>query len=264
MERLPALAAPALAALLAAGPGCTWDWDRFEPPRPLGPGGDWQLTFREDCDGTAVDKTKWSTAYVRGGGTFRRYGWAESSVEDDNVSVADGLCTIKMENRASSSALYPSGALDSGGKFEQTHGYFEARMRMARGKGLRTVFQISHPGTWPPAVDVARVSGGDPSRASHSVWYSDAGAKSVQLHSQGDFASDFHVFGVLWSRDEMSFYVDGALAGSVPRNVPPLVTGPLKFELTGYTAVENSDPPDATTPWPAFIHIDWVRAYRSM
>jgi beta-glucanase (GH16 family) len=241
-------------------PACSWDWDGFAPPQPAGPPGRWAVTFDEECDGP-LDHQKWGTSYFRNG-SFRYYGWEQSAVSDANVAMEAGLCKIKLQDQPYSGRSYTSGTLDSGGKWEQLHGYFEIRARAARGFGLRSVFQLSHARTWPPLIDL-RVDGKDTSKMSATVTYKDVDAKFWSASARADdFAAAFHVFGVLWTPDELTVYVDGSAVGSATRTIPPLLNSPLKFELTGYAGIDN-ETPDATTSWPAIIEIDWVRAYRA-
>jgi len=255
-----------LAAIVATVCACTWDWDRFEPRRPhVTDPRRWVLAFDEECNGTSIDRTKWNTTFVQGG-AFRKQSWSDAGMADENVSLSDGLCRIKLENRSSNGAPFTSGVMDSGNKFEQLHGVFEARVKMARGAGFRSTFLLSSSDTWPPQIDVARVSGGNTRRAGHVVWWHDAQAGSdanVQLSTEGsDFGEDFHVFSVVWTPDEIAFYVDGLRTNGVARSTAAKLTTPLKFELTAHIVGDGSDKPETNTGWPYFMSIDWVRAFK--
>src|SRR5688572_20068100 len=116
-------------------PGCGWDWDRFapSPEGPPGPAERWEPTFQEECTGP-LDEAKWRTTYFRDN-EFHHYGWSQSAVSSTNVTFADGLCNITLENRPTRGLPYTAGVLDTGGKWEQRYGYFEVRARTARGEG---------------------------------------------------------------------------------------------------------------------------------
>jgi beta-glucanase (GH16 family) len=276
------------AALIPAG--CTWDWDRFASPAapadaddgrpadagrdagaspvPLGVPGMFELAFQEECEGDRVDPAKWNTKYYRGG-TFQYYSWSGSAAVDGNVLLEDGLCKLRLDNRPfQDKKPFSTGVLDSGGKFQQTHGYFEARLKAARGQGFRTVFLLSHPTAWPPQVDVARIPGHTPTRANHIVWFEDDRGADLREDSppapeSPDFSEDFHVFGVLWGPDTLEFYLDGKRTWQATRANAARVRGPLKFEITAHIGGDNNEAPDATNVWPSYVLIDYVRAWRA-
>jgi beta-glucanase (GH16 family) len=229
------------------------------------PAGDWVLTFREECDGTSVSSAKWHTQYYRGG-LFDYYSWSGSAADPANVSVGNGHCQLKLERRPRSGRSFATGVLDSGGKFEQLYGFFEVRLRAARGTGFRTAALLTHARTFPPQVDLARVSGSNTSRATFTIFYDDSGGQnqdeSLPAFLGPDFAQDFHVFGIDWRPEEMSFYVDGVKVAAASRTAARGVKTALKFELTAHINGELAEPPDSSTPFPSYVTIDWVRAWR--
>jgi beta-glucanase (GH16 family) len=254
-----------LAALLALAPACTWDWDSLEPPRPLGAAGAWVGTFAEECTGATIDRTRWNTTYVHKTTTFRRYDWDNAGVADENVTVGGGLCTIAIEDRASSGAMYTSGVLDSSHKFEQAYGFFEVRARVPAGAGLGSSVDLSWTELWPPQINLLDVRGVQPTLNSPAAWYDDgtsAPTKNPRLAFEGaDLSAGFHVFGLDWSAGGLVFYQDGVEIG---RLVEParFIDQPLRFEITTHVGVAGSGGPDATTPFPAKLEIDYVRAWR--
>ncbi|HSH94328.1 MAG TPA: family 16 glycosylhydrolase [Roseimicrobium sp.] len=108
------------------------------------PAGNWTPVWTDDFNGTSLDTTKWNTGMR----------WADvindelQGYSPQNVSVANGVCTLKVEKRttpnvsyngySTGSQAYASGAIETYNKFTQTYGYIEARVKMATG-----------PGTWP-------------------------------------------------------------------------------------------------------------------
>lgn len=103
-------------------------------------------TFEDDFNGTALDKTKWSTGYR----------WADvinsemQGFVPENVTVEDGVCKLKVEKRQvqntdwvgykSAKMEYASGAIQTYNKFAQAYGYFEVRAKMPGGKGTWPAF----------------------------------------------------------------------------------------------------------------------------
>ncbi len=114
----------------------------FAMPGP--PPGNWKLTLDDEFNGTALDPKVWVTGYH----FTDIINNEEQAYVPENVSVANGICTIKVEKRqakntdmdGNTGALkeYASGAITTMGKWTQTYGYWEARVKMTSG-----------PGTWP-------------------------------------------------------------------------------------------------------------------
>jgi beta-glucanase (GH16 family) len=110
------------------------------------PPGTWTLTFNDDFNGTSLDTTKWNTGMQ----------WADvinnelQGYVPENVTVAGGVCTIKVEKRTVpnvsyngyswGSNAYASGCITSFNKWTQAYGYFEARVKMATGAGTWPAF----------------------------------------------------------------------------------------------------------------------------
>lgn len=125
-----------------APPAVLPDWLGKRPPAP----GNWRLTLNENFDGTALDERLWTprmpyTALLAN--ELQRY-------SRDNVTVAGGFLKIQSEKRTGylnddpKSPLptrdYSSGALTTYGKWTQTYGYFESRMKLPRAPVLWPAF----------------------------------------------------------------------------------------------------------------------------
>ena len=108
------------------------------------PPGDWKMTLDEEFNGDKLDPKIWVTGYH-----FTDIINHElQAYVPENVTVANGVCTIKVEKRTAvnqdmwghtgATQPYASGAITSMGKWTQTYGYWEARVKMT-----------GSPGTWP-------------------------------------------------------------------------------------------------------------------
>ncbi len=161
------------------------------------------------------------------------------------------------------------------------YGRIEARMKLPASQGMWPAFWLMGDSvsqvSWPKCgeIDVMEALGREPSRiygTLHAVGYGGAGhGKTFDLPGGKAFASDFHIFGMIWEPKKIQFYVDS------PSNVYatftdadlksgeewPFDTG--KFYLLLNTAVGGSwgGAPDATTKAPADMLIDYVRVYQT-
>jgi beta-glucanase (GH16 family) len=86
------------------------------------------------------------------------------------------------------------------------------------------------------------------------------------VHSTQSLADDFHVYGLNWSPDLIEMTLDGVVYATFTRN--SLSEGQTwvfdkPFYLILNLAVGGNWPgcPDASTPFPATMLVDWVRVY---
>ncbi len=152
---------------------------------------------------------------------------------------------------------FTSGLISTQPSFAQTYGYFEMRAKLPAGKGIWPAFWLLPTDLgWPPELDVME-NIGDPTTiymTAHSA-VADRPADKAQI-SPGQF----HVFAVAWDPKQIVWYVDGREAKRQP--TPPDMNKPMY--MVANVAVGGSWPgdPDASTPWPARMSIDYIRAYR--
>lgn len=115
------------------------------------------------------------------------------------------------------------GAIESGmirSKWEGAYGYYEARMKLPRGRGMWPAFWFSNE-YWPPEVDVVEVvnNGVDTTRNSYHALHGKFIGKTVSslLNDRStyvpgfDYADGFHTFAVEWTPTAVKHYVDNVL-----------------------------------------------------
>jgi hypothetical protein len=294
-REIAALGRVAVLCALAA-PGCTWDWDQFRaragedaavpdgpapvdaegdaapPVLPLGASANWVIDIDESCDGTTVDRQRWRTQYMRGNNPFSYFDWAGSWADDQNVTLSNGLCRIRVEERVSpqNNTKVIATAVLSSQSFIRPPAFIEVRMRGLRGTGLSTVAQLSSPAGYPPQLDIARIDGKSPTGPDVQFYYptgSTTGSFKVTFpEPRADLSADFHVFGLEWRTTKMVVYRDGVRS---PMEVPASVAqrtfdkGPLQVEITVHTGpgeviAEKPVPPAV----PAEVLIDYVRVWK--
>jgi len=174
---------------------------------------------------------------------------------------------------------------------EFEYGRFEARMKLLQGQGLWPAFWMLSTnelrGGWPQSgeIDIMEYLGQEPEKVFGTVHYGDPWPNNQYqgndflLYGGATFADDFHVFAVEWEPGEIRWYVDDVLystktAGQIeaegydwpfdpidPDADPP--EGVNQMHLLLNVAVGGNLPgsPDAMTPFPNQVEIDWVRVY---
>ena len=173
--------------------------------------------------------------------------------------------------------IYTSARLTTNGRFQATYGRFEARLKLPVGRGLWPAFwmlgaDFGEVG-WPECgeIDIMENRGAQPSTISaalHGPGYS-AGSSLIAAYTRPDRASladDFHIYATEWEMDEVRFYVDGELfhtvrASRLPGGSRWVFDHPFFLIINLAVGGIFGGPPDATTPFPQTLLIDYVRAY---
>jgi beta-glucanase (GH16 family) len=243
----------------------------------------WALTWSDEFngpEGAAVDASKWVTET---GGN----GWGNDELEyytnrSQNAYQHDGNLVIKVlpEKYTGADGVtrnYTSARLKTLGKFVQTYGRFEARIKIPRGQGIWPAFwmlgeDIDKPG-WPACgeIDIMENIGKEPALVHgtiHGPGYSGAhGIGAPYGISDGKaVADDYHVFAVEWEPNAIRFYVDEHLyttrtPADLPKGTKWVYDHP--FFLLLNVAVGGGWPgsPDATSIFPQEMLVDYVRVY---
>jgi beta-glucanase (GH16 family) len=211
-------------ALLAWTPVASAAADGFAPPQLDPP------TWADEFDGTSLDLTRWSHR-----ATGPRH---DGILTPDAVSVGNGLLTIKTYTEGGShySGMISSHRHGSNG-FEQTYGYFEARMKFDSSPGQWSAFWLQSPTIGGPLGDPATAgvemdiaehrarcvaapspgvcaAGSDISdRIQQALIWDGYGADSkaaVNLSRPlvGLGTSGWHTWGLRWTPTELTFYYD--------------------------------------------------------
>jgi beta-glucanase (GH16 family) len=196
----------------------------------------------------------------------------------DNARLdGNGILEIIARPEAYAGARYTSARLQTRGKASFSPPIrIEARIQIPAGTGL--IAQFWTLGTdlftrgWPQCgeIDIVEVKGDSPRDAHfHTHSASSAGGDysvGEMWTSPVNLAEGFHDYRIDWYDAAIEFYVDGALRFTVDRTNMPSETWAFgtSHYLTLNTAVGNRwiGLPDSSTPWPAVMRVDWVRAWR--
>ena len=250
------------------------------------PSGPWSLVWSDEFDGpndAPVDDQKWS--FDVGGA-----GWGNNELEyyTDrviNASQQKGTLLISALKESYQGRDYTSARLVTKNKGDWRYGRFEIRAKLPLGRGIWPAIWLMPTddtyGGWPNSgeVDIMELLGHDPGTAYGTLIWG-----SPRMLSQGSYAlpagaafhDDFHVFALEWEPGEFRWYIDGYLyhtvndwstSGSAPssdQKAPFPAPFDQRFHLLLNVAVGGNWPgsPDATTPFPAQMVVDYVRVYQ--
>lgn len=213
----------------------------------------------------------WQIMYYNCTRTTASNNEAQEYVSSSTVAT-DGILTIRAAPSQGQPLPYTSGIITTQYSFSQIYGYFEIRAQMPKGAGLWPAFWLLPSDmSWPPEIDIMEafgdtnpVNGGGGRTmihyASHTppdnqicgTWY-DIGV---------DVTAGFHVYGVDWQPEGITYYFDGTPYASCPPN--PASNKPFYMLINLAVGGHGSWPgvPNASNIWPAQLSIDYVRAYQ--
>lgn len=208
-------------------------------------------------------------------------GWGNNELQyytdrPENVVAQNGVLIITAKEEDYNGSSYTSARLTTKGKFEQTHGRFEARIRVPSGKGLWPAFWLLGDDSngaeiWPDIgeIDIMEYVGNKPTEVFgtvHGPGYSGAeGVGKSYILGDDRFDSGFHIFGIEWGPDYINHYVDDVLYNQItPDDVPgEWVFNDGPFYIILNVAVGGALPgsPNSETVFPQTMLVDYVRVY---
>lgn len=188
------------------------------PVTPTTPSLAYQLVWSDEfnTDGNP-DTTKWSYEV---GGT----GWGNNELQyytnarPENARVNGGNLVIETRKESFGGKNYTSARLVTKGKAQWTHGKFEIRAKLPKGRGTWPAIwtlAATSPLIWPDdgELDIMEEVGYDPNvihGTAHSKLYNGANGKqkggSVLIKDAQD---SFHVYSMEWTESSVTWSVDG-------------------------------------------------------
>ena len=236
---------------------------------------EWQLVWQDEFEGAAnqlPDSTKWDFDI----GT----GWGNAQLEYDtdrpeNVSLdGNGNLAIVARKEAYQGSAYTSARITTKGLFERAYGRFEARIKLPWGQGLWPAFWMLGKNiddvSWPACgeIDIMEYRGQETSKihgSLHGPGYCGGNPVTAEYElPNARFDTDFHIFAVEWSSNNIDFYVNETRYQAVkPEDVPGTWVFDHPFFIILNVAVGGNyvGPPNASTVFPQTMLIDYVRVY---
>jgi len=221
----------------------------------------WTRTFADEFNGKQLDRAKWIDSYPNNERTHSNN--EQQYYAEDGWEVGDGRMRFKAEKRSKGGMPYTSGMISSYGKFAQQYGWFEIRCRVPKGKGIWPAFWLLPDNkSWPPEIDILEILGHEPDKVyMTNHWVGEPGSHEGdgKPYKGPDFSGGYHTFAVDWSKDALVWYVDGTERFRTTKNIPH-----VKMYVLANLAVGGNWPgmPDATTPFPGYMDIDYIRVYQ--
>ena len=235
------------------------------------PGG-WLLAWHDEFDGPAgapPDPARWDHDTGAGGwgnGELQRY---TDSTANARLSGDGTLEIVALRTPAG----WTSARLTTRSTHLVRYGRFEARLRLPAGRGLWPAFWLNGlcKAGWPACGEIDVMESMTPVprtvRARVHLPGPDArGGLGGEWQVRAALDEGFHVYGAVWDESSVAFTFDGHEYARVRRDALPAGTT-WELDHDAYLILNLAvggapvDPPDATTPSPAVLAVDWVRQY---
>lgn len=198
---------------------------------------------------------------------------------DNPFSVTGGILSIKAApssqqvlSAVGSWANYTSGMITTQFSFSQTYGYFEMRAELPAGAGLWPAFWLLPVSqAWPPEIDALEAFGGPNPQGdggltmihygSHSLVATENCGGWYNVHT--NITSGFHTYGVNIEPSGITYYFDGNAYATCPANSEADQPFYMIINLAVGSSASWPGAPTAANTWPAYLKVDYVRAYKN-
>jgi beta-glucanase (GH16 family) len=239
----------------------------------------YSLVWSDEFDGSSLASNNWSLETGYGGDGWGNDEWQLYTTNPNNISVTGGNLMISARC-ASPPACYKrngsitSARINSLNKFAFKYGKVEARIKPPVGNSAWPAFWMlgkNFPAVgWPKSgeIDVMEIHNlySDEFTTHFTMhwdnpgWQYDSQYKTLP-YSLGD---DFHVFSAEWNADGVVGKIDGIQYFSLPINPATMEEFLEEFYMILNVAIGGTlgGAPDASTPWPQTMLVDYVRVYQ--
>ncbi len=233
-----------------------------------------ELVWSDEFDGEALNLDNW-THEIGNGCNEGICGWGNNELEtytDDpsNSRLEDGKLVITARKNEGS---YTSARIKTEDKVEIRFGRIDVRAKLPKGQGIWPAIWMLGANIgeveWPACgeIDIMELVGHQPSTVHGTVHYDDNGYQSSSSSkglSASTFSDQFHVFTLIWERDQISWYVDNQKFGTFTRDGTGQYPFNAPFFFIMNVAVGGNWPgdPDETTQFPQEMIVDYIRVFR--
>ena len=245
----------------------------------------WNLTWSDEfagSSGTSPDDTKW--VFDTGGEPqWGNQEWQYYTDRPENVSL-DGAGNLAITARKEQlpgmggcpygTCDITSGRITTKGRFAQAYCRLEASIKVPEGQGMWPAFWMMGTNidevSWPACgeIDIMETVGKTPKKVegtAHATGFPDVGIGG-DITVSAPLADAFHTFAVEWTPTSITWFVDTTAYFTLSKS--QLDSGqqwpfdqPFYLLLNLAVGGEMPGPPDASTPFPSTMLVDYVRAY---
>ena len=182
------------------------------------------LVWSDEFEGSSIDETKWNFEIGTG-----NWGWGNGEHQyytnrQENAYIEDGKLIIKALNESYQGSNYTSARMTTRNKGDWLYGKVKASIRVPSAGGTWPAFWMmptnSVYGGWPNSgeLDIMEHYGCNPGEVTatvhNSVYNWNGGIAPTSYPLDITATSEFHVYEMEWTEDEVKFFVDGIWIGT--------------------------------------------------
>jgi beta-glucanase (GH16 family) len=239
-----------------------------------------KIVWADEFNGPDIDLSNWNFETEETGWSHTNNNeWQRYTANDKgspNAYITKGILAIKAIKTTGDNGGFTSARMNTQGKHEWKYGTIAARIQCPYGKGMWPAFwmlgaSFSKVG-WPKCgeIDIMEMIGGgfSDSKLLSTLHWLDVNKKHVSNGRNKQFrkrlADDFHVFEMDWTQDYIDIKCDGFSVIKTKLDDPDRAVFKEPFFVILNLAVGGDWPgaPDATTFFPQYLYVDWVRVYQ--
>ncbi|MFE7505448.1 discoidin domain-containing protein [Promicromonospora sp. NPDC057488] len=226
--------------------------------------------------GTAADGAKWTIdAGLPQNNEQQVYTPSGNGFQD-----GQGNFVLEARREDRDGRQYTSHRMNTSNKFHAQYGRFEARVKVPEGRGLWPAFWMmgadfldGRPWPYNGEIDIMEFIGQNPTQA-HSTLHAPAyngggGYGGAYALPDGSKISDgFHTWAAEWDSEGIQFSLDGRDVFYADKDTVESTRGPWIYDHEFYLILNLAvggdwpGPPDASTPFPSRMLVDYVRVYQ--
>ncbi len=215
----------------------------------------WKLTFDDEFN--SLNTATWGTNWLGNPGAITKpINTAEQAAYDPaQVSVSGGYLRLgtayKDVTVAGKNYDMVAGMVQSDNRFEQTHGYFEARIYLPGTNGQINNWPAfwMNGENWPTDGELDIMEG----LSGRAGWHFHSPSGGPGETESGDYTG-WHTYGALWEPGKVTYYYDGVEVGEISSGI---TSSPM------YLILNNgiSDSLGGPTSVGSTMLVDWVHVY---
>ena len=228
------------------------------------------LIWSDEFNASNLDLTKWDFDIGQGS-----WGWGNNELQYytnslSNVMLDNGYLRITARNEQYGSANYTSSRIKSKGLFEFLYGRVEARIKVPYGQGLWPAFWMLGSNidnvSWPQCGEIDILEHINSEDLVHGTHHYNNNGHQYSGGSIYCNADEFNIYSIEWSPLSIKWFLNGSMyheedisSNSISKEE---FHEPFFFLLNLAVGGQWPGSPNAATPFPSSMLVDYVRVYQ--
>jgi beta-glucanase (GH16 family) len=223
----------------------------------------WKIAFDDEFDAPSLNTTTWNIqddSASRYHNCCLSVGTGEQYFTAKAISLTNGYLQIVSNQEDLGGKSYTSGAITTENKYSFLYGDVEIRARLPQGQGM-------WPALWLLNADASReidmmemVS--NPTQVYQTYHDNIPVYNNYQYQcivKVANLSTAFHVYSLLWNNSSITWYIDGEQTCQITNDIPQT---PMYLLLDTAVGGNWPGPPDASTIFPQYTEVNYVRVYQ--